>query len=413
MAFNDKDSRIADTKRAAAVLALAAFFAFLAAIGVMYSQQLFAAFGAVWAAVFPLVLGCVMAFLVNLIMGRLERIYFPSAKTGPIASTRRPVCLIASFAIIAAVIALIVNLILPELKASASVIKEGVLMVASDLYGWAQQNVDLVASAFGGANLEELERSFTDFMTNVSNGDSAGFMSMVESLFSTAGSIVHNVFAVIVALVFSLYLLIDKERVFKGVDTLIELFVPARFAASLRHAGRVANQSFSRFITGQCIEAVILGTLCAIGMALFGMPYAVAIGACVGLTALVPVFGAWLGGAIGFLMILTVDPMQAVWFIVFLVVLQQLESHLIYPNVVGASVGLPGIWVFAGVLVGGALFGVVGMFVGVPTIAAIRTLAIDRAAKVRARRSERERLGAKESSDAAEHAGGDRCEPSA
>ena len=131
-----------------------------------------------------------------------------------------------------------------------------------------------------------------------------------------------------------------------------------------------------------------MGTLCAIGMALFGMPYAVAIGACIGLTALVPVFGAWLGGAIGFLMILTVDPMQAVWFVVFLVVLQQLESHLIYPNVVGASVGLPGIWVFAGVLVGGALFGVVGMFVGVPTIATIRTLAIDRAAKVRSRRAE-------------------------
>lgn len=387
MDLNGTDDKPSNVRHTAALLGLAAFFAFLAAIGVMYSQQLFAALGAAWAAVFPLVLGCVIAFLVNLIMGRLERVYFPSAQCGLLAASRRPVCLIASFVAIAAVIALIVNLILPELKASAGVIKEGTLMVAGDLYGWAEENVDLVASAFGAANIEELERAFTDFVTNVSNGDTAGLMSMVESVFSTAGSIVHNVFAFVVALVFSLYLLIDKERVFKGIDTLIELFVPARFAASLRHAGHVANQSFSRFITGQCIEAVILGTLCAIGMALFGMPYAVAIGACVGLTALVPVFGAWLGGAIGFLMILTVDPMQAVWFIVFLVVLQQLESHLIYPNVVGASVGLPGIWVFAGVLVGGALFGVVGMFVGVPTIATIRTLAIDRAAKVRARRA--------------------------
>lgn len=387
MDLNGTDGKPSNVRHTAALLGLAAFFAFLAAIGVMYSQQLFVALGAAWAAVFPLILGCVIAFLVNLIMGRLECVYFPSAQCGLLASSRRPVCLIASFVVIAAVIALIVNLILPELKASAGVIKEGTLMVAGDLYGWAEQNVDLVASAFGAANIEELERAFTDFVTNVSNGDTAGLMSMVESVFSTAGSIVHNVFAFVVALVFSLYLLIDKERVFKGVDTLIELFVPARFAASLRHAGHVANQSFSRFITGQCIEAVILGTLCAIGMALFGMPYAVAIGACVGLTALVPVFGAWLGGAIGFLMILTVDPMQAVWFIVFLVVLQQLESHLIYPNVVGASVGLPGIWVFAGVLVGGALFGVVGMFVGVPTIATIRTLAIDRAAKIRARRA--------------------------
>lgn len=385
------DTNRNDIKRSVTLIACAAGFAFLAALGVMYSQQLFAALGAVWAAAFPLMLGCIIAFLINLVMGRLERVYFPSARSGVLAASRRPVCLIASFAVIAAVVAVIVNLVLPELKASAGVIKQGVLMVAGDMYGWAQANVDLVASAFGAANIEEIETAFTDFVTSVSNGDSAGFVSVVESVFSTAGSIVHNVFAFIVALVFSLYLLLDKERVLKGIDTLVELFVPVRFAQSLRHAGHVVNQSFSRFITGQCIEAVILGTLCAIGMALFGMPYAVAIGACVGLTALVPVFGAWLGGIIGVLMIMTVDPMQAVWFVVFLVVLQQLETHLIYPNVVGASVGLPGIWVFAGVLVGGALFGVVGMFVGVPTLATIRTLAMDRAAKVRARRAQQAR----------------------
>lgn len=374
--------------RAIRTVAVGVGLFFVAALALQYSDQLFAALGLAWIAVMPLLLGCVFAFLVNLIMARLERVYFPRSTKKIVASSRRIVCLIGSFLIIGAVIAVIVNLVLPELKASTGVIKTGVAKVAGDFYGWASQNLDSIMGSIDSASLESLERSFTDLMASLSSGDSSSVVSMLESVFSTAGSILHNVFAVVVALVFCLYILLDKERVVKGANSALDLFMPASAAASVRRAVHVANQAFSRFITGQCIEAVILGTLCAIGMGIFGMPYALAIGACVGLTALVPVFGAWLGGAIGFLMILTVDPMQAVWFIVFLVVLQQLETHLIYPNVVGASVGLPGIWVFSAVLVGGALFGVLGMFLGVPAVATIRTLAIERATIVRKRRAD-------------------------
>lgn len=374
--------------RAIRTVAVGVGLFFVAALALQYSDQLFAALGLAWIAVMPLLLGCVFAFLVNLIMARLERVYFPRSTKKIVASSRRIVCLIGSFLIIGAVIAVIVNLVLPELKASTGVIKTGVAKVAGDFYGWASQNLDSIMGSIDSASLESLERSFTDLMASLSSGDSSSVVSMLESVFSTAGSILHNVFAVVVALVFCLYILLDKERVVKGANSALDLFMPASAAASVRRAAHVANQAFSRFITGQCIEAVILGTLCAIGMGIFGMPYALAIGACVGLTALVPVFGAWLGGAIGFLMILTVDPMQAVWFIVFLIVLQQLETHLIYPNVVGASVGLPGIWVFSAVLVGGALFGVLGMFLGVPAVATIRTLAIERATIVRKRRAD-------------------------
>ena len=373
--------------RAIRTVAVGVGLFFVAALALQYSDQLFAALGLAWIAVMPLLLGCVFAFLVNLIMARLERVYFPRSTKKIVASSRRIVCLIGSFLIIGAVIAVIVNLVLPELKASTGVIKTGVAKVAGDFYGWASQNLDSIMGSIDSASLESLERSFTDLMASLSSGDFSSVVSMLESVFSTAGSILHNVFAVVVALVFCLYILLDKERVVKGANSALDLFMPASAAASVRRAAHVANQAFSRFITGQCIEAVILGTLCAIGMGIFGMPYALAIGACVGLTALVPVFGAWLGGAIGFLMILTVDPMQAVWFIVFLIVLQQLETHLIYPNVVGASVGLPGIWVFSAVLVGGALFGVLGMFLGVPAVATIRTLAIERATIVRKRRA--------------------------
>lgn len=357
------------------------------ALALQYSDQLFSALGFVWTAVMPLLLGCVFAFLVNLIMSRLERIYFPRSTKKIVVSSRRIVCLIGSFLVVGVVVALIVNLVLPELKASTGVIAAGVSKVTGDLYGWASQNSDFIKGFVDSSSLESLEQSFSGLFSSISNGDSSNVVSVFKSVFSTAGSILHNVFAVVVALVFCLYVLLDKERIVKGANSALDLLVPAA-ADSVRHAAHVANQAFSRFIIGQCIEAVILGTLCAIGMGIFGMPYAVSIGACVGLTALIPVFGAWLGGAIGFLMILTVDPVQAVWFVVFLVILQQIESHLIYPNVVGASVGLPSIWVFSAVLVGGALFGVLGMFLGVPAVATIRTLAIEHATIVRKRRAD-------------------------
>lgn len=378
------------TLRRAIWMAFAAFLLFVAALGVVYSRQVLAALLAVWTAVLPLLLGCIIAYVLNLIMGRLERVYFPKSTNKAVMASRRPVCLILSIAIIAAIVAAIVNLVLPQVRMSWDVLENGVMMVAQNLYSWGEQNEEALLGALGAGGLDSLRESFTKFVENLSNGSGDGasqLSSILTTVFSTVYSIAHGVFIGIVALVFSLYILIDKERVIRGGRAIVELLLPPKGASAVRHAAHIANDSFSRFITGQCIEAVILGVLCAIGMTVFGMPYAPAVGACVGMTALVPVFGAWLGGAVGFLMILTVNPMTAVWFVVFLVVLQQIESHLIYPNVVGASVGLPGIWVFAAVLVGGALFGVLGMFLGVPTVATVRTLAIERAAKVRAKRS--------------------------
>ena len=375
--------------RRAIWMAFAALLLFIAALGVVYSKQVIAALLAVWTALLPLLLGCIIAYVLNLVMSFLERFYFPKSEKKVVQATRRPVCLILSIAIIAAVVAIIVNLVLPQIRASWDVLENGVMMVAQNAYSWGEQNEDALLSALGAGGLDNLRDSFTRFVEGLTDGGEGAsqISTILTTVFSTVYSIAHGVFIGIVAVVFSLYILIDKERVIRGARSAVELLLPEKGARAVRHAARVANDSFSRFITGQCIEAVILGTLCAIGMTIFGMPYAPAVGACVGMTALVPVFGAWLGGAVGFLMILTVDPMMAVWFVVFLVVLQQIESHLIYPNVVGASVGLPGIWVFAAVLVGGALFGVLGMFLGVPAVATVRTLAIEKAARVRAKRA--------------------------
>lgn len=144
---------------------------------------------------------------------------------------------------------------------------------------------------------------------------------------------------------------------------------------------KVANRTFSSFIVGQCVEAVILGSLCTLGMFLFQFPYAAMVGAFISATALIPVVGAYLGAAFGAFMILTVDPMQAVFFLIFIVVLQQVEGNIIYPRVVGSSIGLPGLWVLAAVIIGGGLGGVVGMLFGVPVAATLYKLLSDQVQK--------------------------------
>ncbi len=372
-------------------MALAALLLFFVAVGVTYSQKLFSALFAVWVAALPLVLGCIIAFVINLVMSRFERLYFPESQNKIVQVSRRPVSLALSFAAIALVVAFIVYLVLPQIRASWDVLENGVVVVAQNIYTWVEENTDVLSAIVDTTWLDNISENFDGILSDPSNGDrTSGLWSLLGSLFSAVYSVAHGIFVGVVSLVFSVYLLLDKERVLGGVNAAIDLLLPENHAQALHHAAHVANESFSRFISGQCIEALILGTLCALGMTLFGIPYAAAVGACVGLTALVPLFGAWLGGIVGFLMVLTVDPVVAVWFVVFLIVLQQIETHLIYPNVVGASVGLPSIWVFSSVLVGGALFGVAGMFLGVPAVATVRTLVIEHAAKVRA---EKEREG--------------------
>ena len=188
-------------------------------------------------------------------------------------------------------------------------------------------------------------------------------------------------------MVFALYLLLDKDRVHAGAMRAASFIPGEDLRRRVLHACSITNDCFSRFIRGQCIEAVILGALCAIGGTILQFPYAASIGLIVGVSSLIPFAGAWIGGIMGAAMILSQDPAQALQFIVFLVILQQIEGHLIYPNVVGQSVGLPSIWVFVAVIAGGSLFGLLGVLLGVPVISTIRTLAMEHFAKQDAERA--------------------------
>ena len=213
-----------------------------------------------------------------------------------------------------------------------------------------------------------------------------GIGGAVTAVVSAVSSVFSVVVTTLLSLIFSAYLLASRDRLSRQLHRLGRAYLKPAWRARLRYVLGVVNNCFHSYIVGQCIEAVILGVLCALGMLLFRFPYAGMIGALVGFTALIPVAGSYIGAFVGALMILTHSPLQALLFLVFLVVLQQLEGNLIYPRVVGSSVGLPGLWVLAAITVGGSLMGVLGILLSVPVAASLyRLLRDDLARRERAR----------------------------
>jgi len=203
---------------------------------------------------------------------------------------------------------------------------------------------------------------------------STGLTGVFSSTISIFGSLSKGLFNFILAFTFAIYIVSGKERIASNLNRVMNAFVSPKIIKKTHYFLKITDKAFSSFITGQVIEAFILGTLCALGMWIFKFPNALSIGALVGITALVPMIGAWIGGGVGFVLIAVTSPLQGVLFVVYIIVLQQLESNLIYPRVVGGSIGLPGILVLVAITVGGGLAGIVGMLIGVPIMATIYQL---------------------------------------
>ena len=373
-----RDERLQTKRRYPPVRLVATWCAMaaLAALSVLRFDDLLVALGVLWDIVGPLLLGAAIAYVLNLVMERWERLWFPGAKSGPLAVLRRPVCLVLSLASVAAVIAIVVLLVHRELSDAIVALWRGVLAAARtaddalDAAGATQAPgiFNAIWSLVGSA------RSWQDALMDFVQ-QAGGFDAVATSLFGWGGKFVSGLLGVIIAIVFALYLLAGKEAAIGGFDRAARLVLPPDAYRVVSHVAEVANECFSNFIFGQCVEAVVLGCLCAIGMTVLGMPYGSTVGLVVGVGALVPYVGAWLAGAVGALIVFSVEPMQAVWFLVFLVVLQQLDGHFVYPNVVGAATGVSSVWVLVAVFVGGSLFGLAGVLFSVPVVATIQRLA--------------------------------------
>jgi predicted PurR-regulated permease PerM len=238
-----------------------------------------------------------------------------------------------------------------------------------DQFGISKLFADQIQQNFGeNANWRSIVEKAIGFVTTGLGGVMGSIFTIVSSIFST----VVNIF---ISLILSVYMLAEKERLIAGVSKVTKVYVKPAVKNWLDKVVNVVNGCFRSFFVGQCTEAVILGVLCMIGMNIFGFPYATMIGTLIGFTALIPVAGAYIGAGIGAFMVFTAGSwLETLLFIVFILVLQQLEGNLIYPKVVGDSIGLPGIWVLAAVFVCGSAMGIPGMMIGVPITAAVYKL---------------------------------------
>ena len=324
---------------------------------------------------FPFILGGAIAFILNVPMNFIERHLFPEKKKEKskiIRKIARPVSLILVFLFVIGIISLIIFVLAPQLGktfanlgASIQEFIPKVKMFAEDIF---HNNRDVMAWIDG------LEFDWNKIMQVGMDFFKTGAGNMLDSTLVMAKNIVNGIATFFIALAFSCYILLQKEKLNIQAKKVLFAFVPKGKAEATLEVLTLTYNTFSNFLTGQCVEAIILGSMFVVTMTILRIPYALLIGIVISFTALIPVFGAFIGCVIGAFLIFIVDPFKAMIFVILFLVLQQIEGNFIYPHVVGNSVGLPSIWVLAAVSIGGKLMGVVGMLVFIPFVSVLYAL---------------------------------------
>ena len=326
----------------------------------------------------PLLIGVGIAYVMNLLLMAIERLWDKALKKAPElwrVKLKRPICLTLAFLLFLGIIFAIIFILIPRLEEAGTTLVANVPTYITQIQGW-WDNLTAFAADHGitlpelSMNVEDATKFITKLLT--SNGD-----SVVNTTINITTSILGALVNVLLALVFSVYMLAQKEKLLAQSKRLLLAALPQKAGERTMHILKLTNGAFSSFVTGQVTEAFILGTLCCLGMLILRLPYALPVSVIISFTSLIPLFGAWIGAATGAFLIVFVSPVKALTFLIFLLILQQVEGNLIYPKVVGKSVGLPGLWVLAAVTIGGGAFGVLGMLLGVPVCSVIYALVQD------------------------------------
>lgn len=343
---------------------------FILYLAIKYLDKTAAVISSVFGALSPLFTGCIIAYLVNILMTFYEKYYFPHSESSAVKKSKRPVCMLLAFLTLVAIIVLVISLVIPQLVLCLKLMFSGLPEIFGNIMNKISELKILpndISAALSGINWQEKIGSIISTLMS-------GMGNIVDIVIKTVSAVFSSIIAAILSVIFAVYLLLAKDNLKRQLIKLKNHFIPDTIGMKLQYVISVFDEAFHSYIVGQCIEAVILGCLCIIGMLILQLPYAVMIGVLIAFTALIPIAGAYIGAGVGAIMIFAVSPVQALVFLIFIVILQQIEGNVIYPKVVGSSIGLPGIWVLAAVTAGGGFMGVLGMFIGVPIAAAIYRL---------------------------------------
>ena len=324
--------------------------------------------------IFPFILGGAIVFVINVPMSFLEKKIFENVKKENKAARKlaRPVSLLLTIVLVVGVIALVMIGVIPQLTKTMGSLMINITDFIPQIKIWIRdffhdnrEIMNLVDQV--QFNPDQAIRWGISLL-----GNGAG--NMMNTTVSAVGSVVSGLATFFIAFSFACYVLFQKEKLHVQVRKVLFAFLPKQKADAFLKVCSLTYRTFANFLTGQCLEAVILGCMFVVTLSILRMPYALLIGVLIAFTALIPIFGAFIGCAVGSFLIFMVSPKQAIIFIIVFLVLQQIEGNLIYPHVVGESVGLPSIWVLAAVTIGGNLMGIVGMLVFIPLLSVVYTI---------------------------------------
>ena len=323
----------------------------------------------------PFLIGGAVAFVLRRPLMRIEGILLGLSRHKNmkfLKNISRILAIVLTFLLFIAVMLLVVFLVVPEFVNAIGILVSSVEQFVKQLQSnpeeWGFISEQLVQW------INELQLDWSQIGSDLKDWVISGAGTVLDGTVGVVSSVVSGVTTTVMALIFCIYLLLQKETLARQSKKLIYAVLPEQKAAALLDVLSMAGDTFSNFFTGQILEAVILGTMFFVTMTLFGFPYALVISVLIGVMALIPIFGAFIGCAVGVFLILMVNPLQALWFVVLFLVLQQIEGNLIYPRVVGNSVGLPSIWVLVAVSVGGSAMGVLGMILFIPGFSVVYKL---------------------------------------
>lgn len=319
----------------------------------------------------PFLMGIAVAFVLNVLLKTFENKIFAglNKKNFKIWNRcRRGVCIVLSFLVLFAIISGIIFFVIPEIISSMKILADN---APSYVHQFSEMATNLMEELnITSEYINQIKIDWPSIFSHITQFTTDFMSSLINGIVNFASGIV----TLVLSLIFSVYMLAEKEKISKNLKKVLYAYLPKPKAKGIIRVASLSHRIFSGFVTGQLVEALIIGVLCYIGMSIIQLPYALLISSVISITAVIPILGAYLGAAIGAFILLLIDPKFALWFLVFIILLQQFESNVIYPKVVGSSVGLPGIWVLLAVLVSGELFGILGILLGVPAFSVIYTL---------------------------------------